>query len=95
MPDICIKQAHKLPHGKARAAAQKVADQMAQEFDMESEWDGDVLLFQRSGVSGKLVLAEKAAQIEITLGFLFKAFAPAIEEKVATKMKNVFTVAKA
>lgn len=95
MPDICITQVHELPHTKALAAAQKVADQMAQEFDMASEWDGDVLVFQRSGVSGKLVLAEKTAQVQITLGFLFKAFASAIEEKVAAKMKSVFASAKA
>lgn len=90
MPDICITQAHKLSEKKARAAAQKVADQIAQEFDVVSEWEGNVLRFRRTGVSGKLILAEKEAQIEISLGFLFKAFAPTIQQKVATKMKTVF-----
>lgn len=90
MPDICITQAHKLTQKKARVAAQKVAEQMAQEFDMTSEWDGDVLRFERAGVSGRLVLEDKQAQIEISLGFLFKMFAPTIEQKVAAKMKTVF-----
>ena len=91
MADISIIQAHKLPHKKAKAAAQKVADQMAEEYDMSAEWDGDVLKFKRSGVSGKLMVAEKEAHIEISFGFLFKAFAPTIEEKVAAKMKKVFS----
>lgn len=91
MADISITQAHKLPHKKAKAAAQKVADQMAEEYDMSSEWDGDVLKFERNGVSGKLTVLEKEAHLEISLGFLFKAFASTIEEKVAVKMKKVFS----
>lgn len=91
MADISITQAHKLTHKKAKAAAQKVADQMAKEYDMASEWDGEVLCFKRSGVSGKLTLSEKEAHLEITLGFLFKAFAPTIEEKVTAKMKKIFS----
>lgn len=91
MADIRITQAHKLPHKKAKAAAQKVADQIAEEYDVTSEWDGDVLKFKRSGVSGRLTISEKEAHIEISLGFLFKAFAHVIEEKVAIKMKKVFT----
>jgi putative polyhydroxyalkanoate system protein len=90
MPDICITQAHVLTQKKARAAAQEVADQITREFDMAAEWDGDVLLFRRTGVSGQLVLADRQAQIEINLGFLFKAFAPTIQHKVASKMGTVF-----
>lgn len=90
MADISITQAHKLSHRKAKAAAQKVADQMAAEYDMASEWIGDVLRFQRTGVSGSLKVSDKEAILEISLGFLFKAFAPTIEEKVAAKMKKVF-----
>lgn len=91
MADIRITQSHKLPHKKAKAAAQKVADQMAQEYEMASEWDGDVLLFKRSGVSGKLTVGAREAHLEISLGFLLKAFASTIEEKVSAKMKKVFS----
>jgi len=91
MSDIRVTQAHKLTHKKAKAAAQKVAEQMAEEYDMAAEWDGDILRFKRSGVSGKLILSEHEAQLEISLGFLLKAFAPTIEEKIAAKMKKVFS----
>ncbi|RZI41311.1 polyhydroxyalkanoic acid system protein [Herbaspirillum sp. HC18] len=91
MADISITHAHKLTHKKAKAAAQKVADQMAEEYDMSSEWDGDVLVFKRTGVAGKLTLSDSKVHLEISLGFLFKAFAPTIKEKVAAKMKKVFS----
>ncbi len=91
MADIRITQTHKLAHKKAKAAAQKVADQMAKEYDIASEWDGDVLLFKRSGVSGSLMLSAKEVTLTIKLGFLLKAFAPTIEDKVTAKMKKVFS----
>lgn len=91
MSDIIVCQTHKLPYTMAKAAAQKVADQMAEEYDMASEWDGNVLVFKRTGVSGTLALLENEAQLQIKLGFLFKGFASTIESKVAEKMKRVFS----
>jgi putative polyhydroxyalkanoate system protein len=90
LADISITQAHQLPRQKARAAAHKMADQLAVEYEMALEWDGDVLHFKRSGVSGKLRVLEREATLEISLDFLFKAFAPSIEQKVAAKMKKLF-----
>ncbi|RJF95021.1 polyhydroxyalkanoic acid system family protein [Noviherbaspirillum saxi] len=93
MADISITQDHVLTLTTAKAAAQKMAEQMAAEYDMASEWDGDVLRFTRSGLSGSLTLAEQQARLEISLGFLFKAFATTIEEKVAAKMQKIFAAA--
>ncbi len=90
MADITIHQPHRLTPSKARAAAEKVADEMASEFDMAIDWQGDVLNFKRSGVSGTLTLLDSAAQLDITLGFMLKAFAPKIEEQVGRNMEKVF-----
>jgi putative polyhydroxyalkanoate system protein len=88
--DIHITQAHRLAHDKARAAAQKMAEQLADEYDMALEWAGNALHFTRSGVSGTLVVLESEATVEISLDFLFKAFAPTIKQKVAAKMQKMF-----
>jgi putative polyhydroxyalkanoate system protein len=90
MAKIRIHQKHQLSHKKAKAAAQKVADQLAEEYDLESEWDGDVLIFRRSGVNGTLVVTDSEAKLDITLGFLLSAFAGKIEAHVAKNMKQVF-----
>lgn len=90
MPDISIVQSHRLSPAEARAAAQQVAGQLAEEYGMALEWIGDVLRFSRAGVSGALTLSGSEARIDISLGLLFKAFAPTIEQKVGTKMKKVF-----
>ncbi|MES3025153.1 MAG: polyhydroxyalkanoic acid system family protein [Pseudomonadota bacterium] len=90
MADISIVHEHHLTPKKAREAAQKVADKIAEEFDMECEWDGDVLLFQRSGVQGSMTLEKKRVQTNIKLGFLMSAFAPTIEARVTESMALVF-----
>lgn len=90
MSDISISQVHHLSRSKARVAAQKVADLLAEEYDLATAWDGDVLTFNRSGVSGTLALHDKLAQMDITLGFLLKAFAPKISAQVEESMGKVF-----
>ena len=52
MADIHIARTHALPLKKAREAADKFADQLAEKFDLESEWHGDTLHFKRAGVNG-------------------------------------------
>ena len=90
MADINITQLHKMSLEKARTAAQNVAEKMADEFDISSTWEGDTLTFTRSGVHGTLTVLDKEVRLEITLGFMLRAFASSIEEKVALNMGKVF-----
>ena len=91
MADINLVQEHHLAPEQARAAAQQVADKLSEQFELTSRWDGDVLRFERSGVEGALTLEDQQAAMRINLGFLMGAFAPAIEAKVAEKMRKTFT----
>lgn len=93
MADISIVQAHNLTPERARAAAQQVAEKIAREYGLACNWDGDVLRFERSGVTGALTLGERQAAMQINLGFLMGAFAPSIRAKVAEKMQKVFAAA--
>ncbi|NHZ79531.1 polyhydroxyalkanoic acid system protein [Massilia sp. CCM 8695] len=93
MADISIVQEHRLTPNKAREAAQKVADKIAAEYGLDCAWQGDVLHFERSGVHGSLAVEAQQVEMNIRLGFLMSAFAPAIEAKVMEKMKAVFGAA--
>jgi putative polyhydroxyalkanoate system protein len=92
MADITIVQQHVLSMDDARSAAQKVADQMQTDYEMSWEWQGDVLVFQRSGFSGTLALAEGEATLELSLGIMLRGFAKKIEEQVTKNMAKVFGV---
>lgn len=93
MSEISIVQEHSLSPEQARAAAQQVAQRMSAEYGLESKWEGDVLRFERSGVEGALTLDSGRAAMKIRLGFFMGAFAPAIEARVAEKMRKVFVPA--
>lgn len=90
MTAISIVQPHALTPDHAKTAAQKVADRLAGEYGLACRWDGDVLRFERSGVTGALTLQPQQAHMSIKLGFPMSAFAGAIQAKVAENMKKVF-----
>lgn len=91
MTDISVRQVHRLSPDSAKAAARKMADRMAAEYDMAADWDGNKLNFKRSGLSGTLVLHEKKVQLDVTLGALLAIFAVSIEEKIVQQMNKVFS----
>lgn len=92
MTVISIRQLHQLSEKNAKAAAQKMVDRMAAEYDISATWSGNRLDFERSGLSGTLMLHENEARLEVKLGFLFKAFSAKLEEKMVQQMQKVFGV---
>ena len=90
MAEINIVQKHQLASDQARAAAQQVVDKLAEQFELSCRWDGDVLHFDRTGVNGKLTLAPDQAQVQVTLGLFYGAFAGVVESKLKDKMARVF-----
>jgi putative polyhydroxyalkanoate system protein len=86
MSEINLTKQHKLGLKKAKAKVSKLADQLAQEYDLESEWDGDSLIFQRAGVSGQLDVSKDEVQLTMKLGFLMAAFKPKIEASLKANL---------
>ena len=91
MPDITLVENHTLSKEEARAVAQKVADQMAADYEMTYAWEGEVLAFRRSGFSGTLALTESQVQLDIDLGFMLKGFKTKIEQQVGANMRKLFS----
>jgi putative polyhydroxyalkanoate system protein len=91
MSDITLVENHTLTMPQAREVAQKVADQMKTDYEVGYVWEGDVLNFKRSGVSGTLALSDGRAQLDITLGFMLKGFRKKIEEQVGKNMHKLFS----
>ena len=74
MSDIKLVRPHSLPLTKAKALAQKTADALAAEYDLESEWHGNILRFHRSGVDGQMHVTDSEIRLDVKLGLLLKAF---------------------
>lgn len=90
MSDIKIRRAHSMPHDKARLAAEKMAKRLQEKFDLDYEWDGEVLVFERSGVNGELTVASKYVEMEVKLGFLLRMMKPTIEKHIHENLDEIF-----
>ncbi len=90
MSDIKLRRSHNLPHDKARHAAEKMARLLKKEFDLDYEWDGDVLVFERSGVNGELTVATSHVEMEVKLGFLLRMMKPTIEKHIHDHLDEIF-----
>ena len=91
MPDIDIKRAHNLGLKAARAAADKMAEKLGQKFGLQGDWKGNVLNFERPGVTGSLAVDEKDVRLTVTLGMLLKMMRGSIEGAVHEEMDKLFS----
>ena len=82
MPDITMTKRHSLPMARARELVQQAADDLAAEFDLRSQWAGDTLHFRRTGVQGQMRVTESKIDLEVTLGFLLRAFKSRFVENI-------------
>ncbi|MFT4177901.1 MAG: polyhydroxyalkanoic acid system family protein [Thermomonas sp.] len=90
MSRIDIRHAHSLPKAKARKAIEEVAKKLAERFEMDWDWDGDVLNFTRSGVDGQIEVGAKDLHVHAKLGFLTAMFKDPIEDEIKRVLKERF-----
>jgi putative polyhydroxyalkanoate system protein len=90
MADIDIRRNHHLGLKGARVAADKMADHLGRKFDLRGTWEGNVLNFQRPGVTGSLAISDKDLALSISLGFLLKAMRRSIEGAIVRELDELF-----
>jgi len=90
MADIHLEREHALGLEGARAAAQRLAQDLGTRFGLKGEWQGDVLTFQRPGVQGKLSITDTHLRLEVALGLMFKAMKGSIESAIHREVEALF-----
>jgi putative polyhydroxyalkanoate system protein len=82
MSEIKYKRHHHLSLKDAKKIAQKTADDLAEEYSLVSEWEGDTLHFHRLGVDGHMHVTESYIDLNVKLGFLLRPFKSAFEHHI-------------
>jgi putative polyhydroxyalkanoate system protein len=83
MSEIVITRKHRLTAKKARAAAELVAADLRQEYNLNFAWGEDgALHFDRTGLHGRLTLAKGEATVQVHLGFLLRPFRASLEREI-------------
>lgn len=90
MSDVHARKEHNLSLDEAKQTAQKLAEQLEKEFQLQSTWQGNTLNFTRSGVKGKLDVTDKDVSIDISLGFMLKAFKGKIQSEIDKNLDKMF-----
>lgn len=95
MSDIKMVRRHHLSVKDAKKIAQKTADDLATEYGLESEWEGDRIVFKRSGVEGFLHVDDRQIDLNVKLGFLLKPFKFKIESHIERHLDELLASSKA
>lgn len=90
MPSIEISRKHSRSLADARKSVERVAKTIAKRFDIEYEWDGDTLRFERPGVHGQIVLAKSSVRVAVQLNFLLGALKGAVESEIRNQLEKEF-----
>lgn len=91
MPSIDIRRAHTRSLAEARKAVQKVADHIAEKFNVACDWNGNTLHFSRSGVEGRIAVTPKQVHVTAELGFLLMALKGPVEREVNRYLDEEFS----
>ena len=67
-----IRRSHNRGAEEARNRADRIAEDLQEQFSLRSEWNGDALQVQGNGVSGQLTVDEQNIELEVRLGFALK-----------------------
>jgi putative polyhydroxyalkanoate system protein len=89
MPTISISRKHALSHKKAKAAAEKIAKDLNKRFELDYEWNGERIEFERPGVTGHLSVGKERLALEVSLGWLLTPLKPAIEREIHAQLDKL------
>ena len=92
MPDIDVHRVHNLGIEAARVAADRMAGDLGRKFGLRGTWEGNVLHFERPGVTGTLSITGKDLHLAVSLGFLLRALKSSIESAVHQELDELFPV---
>jgi putative polyhydroxyalkanoate system protein len=88
MSVIDIHRAHSLDKEHAREAAETLAKDLSKQFDVNYQWEGDLLKFKRSGGKGQLDISENDLHIRLELGLMLRPFSR-IEQEIHSQLDQI------
>lgn len=90
MSRIDLRARHSMSLADAQAAADELAADLAEKFEIDYGWDGDTIDFERTGVHGQIIVREKEILIRAELGLLLSFMKSRIEQEVIRYLKSHF-----
>lgn len=82
MANIHVHRNHTLGLEGARQEVEKIAQQLKQQMQANYRWQGDRLLFERSGADGTIDVGESDVDVKLELGFMLSPMKGMIQKQI-------------
>ncbi|HIG37358.1 MAG TPA: polyhydroxyalkanoic acid synthase [Oceanospirillaceae bacterium] len=82
MASINVSYPHQRTLQEAREAAQTFAGKLQAKLGVESRWQDNTLLLERTGVNGSMSLSEGLVEVDLTLGMMLTPMKGQIEAEI-------------
>ncbi|MCJ7814882.1 MAG: polyhydroxyalkanoic acid system family protein [Xanthomonadales bacterium] len=90
MSHIDMRARHSMSEEDAQVAADKLAGDLANKFDIDYGWDGDHIHFERPGVHGMITVRENEIRIKAVLGLMLIFLKQRIEDEIVEYLETHF-----
>lgn len=90
MSNIDMHACHALTHEDAKSAADRLAADLAQKFDINYAWSGDHIHFERPGVDGTITVMDSEIRIKARLGLVLMFLKSRIEQEIVSYLTEHF-----
>jgi len=82
-------------HGLGQAAAKEridgIADGLRDKLAVKAHWEGDTLLFERRGASGRIRVDDGDIDIQVELGIMLRGLKGAIVDSINEQMDSALS----
>ncbi|MCS5559169.1 MAG: polyhydroxyalkanoic acid system family protein [Oceanospirillaceae bacterium] len=82
MASINVSYPHQRTLEEAREAAQTFAGKLQAKLGVESRWQDNTLLLERTGVNGSMNLSDGLVEVDLTLGMMLTPMKGQIEAEI-------------
>lgn len=82
MANIDIAARHAMSLEDAQHAANELAEDLSEKFEIDYGWEGDFIHFERPGADGSIEINAEIIHIQARLGLLFSFMKGKIEEEI-------------
>lgn len=82
MARIIVERTHSRGRDAARRKAEQLAANLATDFGVRCQWQGDVLEVRRSGADGRIEVEDNRVRVQLNLGLLLSAMGSNIQGQI-------------
>ena len=90
MSYIDMHARHTMGREEAQTAADRLAADLAEKFDIDYGWSGDHIHFERPGVDGTITVRDSEIRIKARLGLVLMFLKGRIEEEIVSYLTEHF-----